>query len=69
MREFHLTVVHRTRDPKLLEFLTTIRKEQPTREQVSNFSIARHLNKGLELAVATGLGYSDASVITSCGCA
>jgi hypothetical protein len=55
MREFHLEVVHRTRDPKLLEFLTTIRKEQPSREQVQDFFESRHLNKGLELAVATGL--------------
>ena len=55
MRQFHLTIVHRTSDPQLLEFLTHIRKTQPQKQTVRSFFQGRHMNKGLSLAVRCGL--------------
>ena len=55
MRQFYLTIVHRTSDPRLLEFLTHIRKTQPLKQSVKNFFQGRHMNKGLSLAVQCGL--------------
>ena len=55
MRQFYLTIVHRTNDPQLLEFLTQIRKTQPQKHTVKNFFQGRHMNQGLSLAVKCGL--------------
>jgi hypothetical protein len=55
MRHFHLSIVHRTNDPELLEFLTHIRMQQPLKQRLRDFFKHRHMNKGLSLAVKCGL--------------
>ena len=51
MEQHYLKTVHRTDDPRLLLFLITIRKEQPTREFLRSFWENFVLPPDLELAV------------------
>ena len=50
-----MTVVHRTDDPKLLEFLKLIRTKQPTRREIREFFGERLLQCDLKDAVKYGL--------------
>ena len=55
MDAHYLTIVHRTNDQVLLDFLHQVRKEQPTREFLSNFYRERHLHPDLAIAVYQGM--------------
>ena len=55
MDAHYLTIVHRTNDQVLLDFLHQVRKEQPTRDFLSNFYRERHLHRDMAIAVYQGM--------------
>ena len=61
IKTIDLTVVHRTDDPKLLDFFTIIRTKQPNRAQIRELFGDRLLQCSLEEAVKFGLAINARS--------
>ena len=53
-----LKTVYRTKDPELLQFLTTVRTQQPNKSYLREFFGERLLNLTLQQAVSFGLTYA-----------
>ena len=59
MQRHKLTISYRTKDPKLLDFLKTVRTLQPTRTMIQDFFQSRRLGNDLQQAVRKTLAIQN----------
>ena len=59
MQRHKLTISYRTKDPKLLDFLKTVRTKQPQRTIIQDFFADRRLGNNLQEAVRRTLAIQN----------